>query len=73
MQARLIKIMRLKTIISGWAQYPSYRESLYLVTSLEGWLEERLRVLLGPGMAPRLGCKDEEEEGKGAGIELSLT
>ena len=66
--------MRLKLIISGWAQYPSYSESLYLVTSLEGWLEDRLRVLLGPGMAPRLGCKDEEEEeGRGAGIELSLT
>ena len=43
------------------------------MTSLEGWLEDRLRVLLGPGMAPRLGCKDEEEEGRGAGIELSLT
>ena len=43
------------------------------MTSLEGWIEDRLRVLLGPGRAPRLGYKDEEEEGRGAGIELSLT
>ena len=69
----MIIIIRLKLIILGWAQNSSSWDSLYLVTSLEGWLEDRFRVLLGPGMAPRLGCKDEEEEGRGAGIELSLT